>query len=132
MKAAAGGYSLSRHPCERMSIEVLTVAGDLQGESSGSLLWVAAKVLMFLVPFLLLLRVVTAMREIRLSRRSSDHTADHSFAAILLVSHTPGPPAPNTACLTLCPMEGYPYGQGRQSLQGVHCPRDLMSGHVEQ
>ena len=60
MKAAAGGYSLSRHPCERMSIEVLTLAGDLQGESSGSLLWVAAKVLMFLVPFLLLLRVVTA------------------------------------------------------------------------
>ena len=96
-----------------MSIEVLTIAGDLQVESSGSLLWVAAKVLMFLVPFLLLLRVVTAMREIRLSRRSSGHTADHSFAAILLVSHTPGPPAPNTACLTLCPMEEYPYGKGR-------------------
>ncbi|CAK0787461.1 hypothetical protein CVIRNUC_010681 [Coccomyxa viridis] len=57
---------------------------DEQVESSGSLLWVAAKVLMFLVPFLLLLRVVTAMREIRLSRRSSGHTADHSFAAILL------------------------------------------------
>ena len=115
-----------------MSDEVLTTPIELQGESSDSLLWVAAKVLMFLVPFLLLLRVVTAVREIRLSRRSSDHTADHSFAAILLVSHTPGPPAANTARLTLCPMEGYPYGQARQSLQGVHCPRDLMSGHVEQ
>ena len=94
-----------------MSIEVLKVADDLQGESSDSLLWVAAKVLMFLVPFLLLLRVVTAMREIRLSRRSSDHTADHSFAAILLVSHILGCPAANTACLIVCPKERYPYGK---------------------
>ena len=96
-----------------MSIEVATVAVGLQGVSSDSLLWVAAKVLMFLVPFLLLLRVVTAMREIRLSRRSSDHTADHSFAAILLVSRMPRPAAANTGCLLMCTMDGYPHRKGK-------------------
>ena len=55
-------------------------------EDSVSLFWITVKVLLFLLPFLMLLRVVTAMREIRLSRNANGHAADHSFAAILWVS----------------------------------------------
>ena len=70
---------------------------------------------MFLVPLLLLLRVVTAMREIRLNRRSSDHTADHSFAAILLVSHIPWPAAANTVshCVSHNCTWVHPCGEGK-------------------
>ena len=111
-----------------MSTEMLTVAIILQGKSEDSLLWVAAKVLMFLVPFLLLLRVVMAMREIRLSRRSLDYTADHSFAAILLVSHTSGPATVDTACHVS--QRRAPMQEERQSVEGAHCPEDLMSEHI--
>ena len=57
-----------------------------QEDDSTSLFWVTVRVLMFLLPFLMLLRVVTAMREICLNRNSTGHAADHSFAAILWVS----------------------------------------------
>ncbi len=57
-------------------------------EDSVSLFWITVKVLLFLLPFLLLLRIVTAMRDIRLSRNANGHTADHSFAALLWVSLT--------------------------------------------
>ncbi len=49
---------------------------------------------MFLVPFLLLLRIVTAMREIRLSRNAGQ-TAEHSLSAILWVRPLPSSANPS-------------------------------------
>ena len=60
-----------------------------QEDDAHSLFWITVKVLMFLVPFLLLLRIVTAMREIRLSRNTSGQTAEHSLSAILWVWPVP-------------------------------------------
>lgn len=57
-----------------------------QGDGSALMFWITVKLLMFLLPFLMLLRVVTAMREIRLNRNPPGLAADHSFAAILWVS----------------------------------------------
>ncbi|CAL5222463.1 g4831 [Coccomyxa viridis] len=54
-----------------------------QEDDAHTLFWITVKVLMFLVPFLLLLRIVTAMREIRLSRNAPGQTAEHSLSAIL-------------------------------------------------
>ena len=56
-----------------------------QKAEADSLFWITVKILMFLVPFLLLLRIVTAMREIRLARNGSGHAAEHSLSAILWV-----------------------------------------------
>ena len=69
--------------CCKCASHVMSVQ---QEDDSTSLLWVTVRLLMFLLPFLMLLRVVTAMREIRLNRNSPGHAADHSFAAILWVS----------------------------------------------
>ena len=66
-----------------------------QEEDAHSLFWITVKVLMFLVPFLLLLRIVTAMREIRLSRNAGQ-TAEHSLSAILWVR-----PLPSSADLSM-------------------------------
>ena len=76
-----------------------------QKDEANSLFWITVKVLMFLVPFLMLLRIVTAMREIRLSRNSSGHAAEHSLSAILWVRPVP------FLCKPLC--------HGAQELWGV-------------
>ena len=68
-----------------------------QEDDAHTLFWITVKVLMFLVPFLLLLRIVTAMREIRLSRNAPGQTAEHSLSAILWVRPDP------FLCKPLCP-----------------------------
>ena len=60
-----------------------------QENDSDTLFWITVKVLMFLVPFLMLLRIVTAMREVRLSRNSANHSTEQSLSAILWVSALP-------------------------------------------